>query len=144
MKKIILGLLCGLSVNLMAQDITGDWNNIDEETGEINSVINIYKENDQYFGKIVHIVKPENRGNLCTKCKGDLKDKPILGMNILNNLKKEEDGNRYSGGQIFDPKTGKEYRAEIWVDEDDKNKLNVRGYIAFFYDTREWIRKVEE
>lgn len=139
MKRIFLNVLMGLSLSLTAQDITGDWNNIDEETGEINSVINIYKIDNEYFGKIIHIIKSEDRGNLCTKCKGDLKDQPILGMNILNNLKK--DGDRYSGGQIFDPKTGKEYRAEIWVDEENSNKLNVRGYIAFFYDTREWIRK---
>ena len=131
----------GLSLSLTAQDITGDWENIDEETGEVNSVINIYKVDDEYFGKIIHIIKPEERDNLCTKCKGDLKNKPILGMHILNNLKK--DGERYSGGQIFDPKTGKEYRAEIWIDEENSNKLNVRGYIAFFYDTREWIRKVK-
>ena len=116
-----------------------NWNNIDEETGEINSVINIYEVEGEYFGKIVHIVKPEDRDNLCTKCKGDLKNKPILGMRILNHLKK--DGERYSGGQIFDPKTGKEYRAEIWVDKADNNKLKVRGYIAFFYDTRTWVRK---
>ncbi len=141
MKRIFLNLLMGLSLSLTAQDITGDWNNIDEETGEINSVINIYKIDNEYFGKIIHIIKPEERDNLCTKCKGNLKDQPILGMNILNNLKK--DGERYSGGQIFDPKTGKEYRAEIWIDEENSNKLNVRGYIAFFYDTREWIRKVK-
>lgn len=139
MKTIFLNLLLFIVGGAFAQDITGDWNNIDEETGEVNSVINIYKVDDQYFGKIIHIVKPEDRDNLCTKCKGDLKDKPILGMHILNNLKK--DGDRYSGGQIFDPKTGKEYRAEIWIDEDNPNKLKVRGYIAFFYDTRVWVRK---
>lgn len=139
MKTILFNVFLLFSFGLMAQDITGDWNNIDEETGKVNSVINIYKVKDQYFGKIVHITKPEERDKLCTKCKGNLKNKPILGMHILNNLKK--DGERYSGGQIFDPKTGKEYKAEIWVDEENKNKLNVRGYIAFFYDTREWIRK---
>jgi len=139
MKTILFNVFLLFSCGLMAQDITGDWNNIDEETGKVNSVINIYKVDNQYFGKIVHITKPEERDNLCTKCKGELKDQPILGMHILNNLKK--DGERYSDGQIFDPKTGKEYKAEIWVDEENKNKLNVRGYIAFFYDTREWIRK---
>ncbi len=141
MKIILLNVLLFVSFGLMAQDIVGDWNNIDEDTGEINSVINVYKVGDEYFGKIIHIVKPEERDKLCTKCKGDLKNKPILGMHILNHLKK--DGDRYSGGQIFDPKTGKEYRVEIWVDENNKNKLNVRGYIAFFYDTREWVRKMD-
>ncbi|MGB1293878.1 MAG: DUF2147 domain-containing protein [Flavobacteriales bacterium] len=139
MKSILFILTLFVSTMAFSQDIVGEWNNIDEETGEVNSVISIYKNGDAYFGKIIHITDESKRQNRCTKCTDDRKDKLIVGMEILKNLKK--DGNRFSGGKILDPKTGKVYRAEIWVDENDSDKLNVRGYIAFFYDTREWRRK---
>jgi uncharacterized protein (DUF2147 family) len=140
MKKLLtLALFIGASSLMMAQDILGEWNNIDPKTGQINSTITISKRGNSYFGKITDITNPEKRKNLCTKCEGDLKNKPVLGMEILRNLKKN--GKRYDDGEILDPKTGKDYTCAIWVDEDDNNKLKVRGYIGLFYSTREWVRK---
>ena len=37
----------------------------------------------------------------CKECKGDRKDKPIIGMTILWGLK--QDGDEWNGGEILDP-----------------------------------------
>ena len=59
-------------------------------------------------------------------------------MEIMQGLVK--DGEEYSDGTIVDPKTGKEYRCKIWIDEEEPDVLNIRGYIALFYQTRTWQR----
>ena len=55
------------------------------------------------------------------------KDKPILGMDILSGLTKDDD--EWNGGTILDPKNGKEYKCYIKLL--DNNTLKLRGYIGF-------------
>lgn len=111
---------------------------MNEDTGKPNSIIEIYEDDGEVFGKVVRILKEEDRGKLCNDCEGDLKDQPIEGLELMQGLTK--DGNEYSGGVITDPKTGKQYKVKIWVDENNPNLLKVRGYIAFFYRTETWHR----
>ncbi|MGS2738083.1 DUF2147 domain-containing protein [Sinomicrobium sp. M5D2P17] len=129
-------LLATLSVT--AQDIFGKWKTIDDETGKEKSIVEIYEQGGKVYGKVVEILNKEKLDAKCDKCKGDKKDQPILGMVIIDGL--EKDGNEYSGGSILDPNKGKEYRCKLWVDESDPDKLNVRGYVAFFYRTQNWFR----
>ncbi len=121
-----------------AQDIFGLWKTVDDE-GISKSIVRIYKtENDKVEGKVFRILKESERDRKCTKCEGDKKDKPIEGLVILEDMVK--DGNEYKGGQITDPEKGKTYDCKIWLDEDNPDILHVRGYIAFFYRTQDWIR----
>ena len=83
-------------------------------------------------------MKEEDREKLCTNCEGKLKDQPIEGMVLMQGLEKE--GDVYEGGTIVDPKTGKEYRCKIWIDEEEPDVLKIRGYLAFFYRTKTWQR----
>ena len=50
------------------------------------------------------------------------------------------DDDRYEDGTIFDPEKGKTYNAKLWIDEDNRDVLKVRGYIAFLFRTQEWQR----
>lgn len=129
MKKILLTIsLIALSViTAVAQDVTGKWNTIDDNTGKARSVVEIYKQNGKIYGKIVEIVDPAKRDKLCAECPGDDKDKPVLGLVILKDLKK--DGSEYNGGTIMDPDNGKIYKS--YIELDGANKLKVRGYIGF-------------
>lgn len=124
--------------SLYSQTIFGKWNTINEETGKPNSIIEIYEDDGVVNGKVVKILKEQDRNKLCNNCAGDLKDQPIEGLELMRGL--EKNGNEYAGGLITDPKTGKEYKVKIWVDEDNPNRLKVRGYIAFFYRTETWHR----
>jgi len=59
-------------------------------------------------------------------------------MEIIREMEKDDD--EWEDGTILDPKNGKVYDCKLWVDEDDPNILNVRGYIAFFFRTQIWKR----
>lgn len=126
MKKILtLLLLCTLSC-ASAQTIFGKWNSFDEQTNKKESVIEVYEKDGKAYAKIVEILDPERKTATCIECKGDRKDQPILGMDILTGLKKKKD--EWSGGKILDPKNGKEYKCYIKLL--DNNTLKLRGYIG--------------
>ena len=139
-EHITLLMLLFFAVSLQAQQATifGQWKTIDDETGKAMSIIEIYKKDGKVFGKIIDILNPADRDKTCIYCKGEDYDKPLIGLDIIKNLEKDDD--EYEGGTIFDPEKGKEYKAKLWIDEDDKNILNVRGYIAFLFRTQQWIR----
>ncbi|MDR3272454.1 MAG: DUF2147 domain-containing protein [Flavobacteriaceae bacterium] len=122
---IITTLMLACSVFVSAQSFVGKWKNIDDETGKPKAIIEIYKKESKYYGKIVELLmKPEHP--TCVKCTDDRKDKPLIGLEMLRNM--TLGGNELSGGKILDPAKGKEYKCTISFENDDK--LKVRGYIG--------------
>src|SRR5690606_15035535 len=139
MKKIFLSIIVSIFFNsTFSQTIIGKWKTIDDATGKARSIIKIYQQNDEIYGKIIDLLEKEKRDKRCIECEDERKDQLILGMIILYNLKKESD--KYHTGKILHPGKGKEYRCKIWVDENNPDILNVRGYISFFYKTQQWKR----
>ncbi|OIQ22422.1 MAG: hypothetical protein BM557_00085 [Flavobacterium sp. MedPE-SWcel] len=141
MKKYILTLLLIITAGISsaaAQGVIGKWKTIDDETGKAKSIVEIYEENGKIYGKVVEILNPAKKKAKCTKCKGEDKNKPILGLIIIKGL--EKDGNEYTDGDILDPNKGKLYSCTIKLK--GKNKLKVRGYIGFSFIGRSqtWIR----
>jgi uncharacterized protein (DUF2147 family) len=60
-------------------------------------------------------------------------------MTIITGL--EKDGEEWEAEDaILDPKTGDIYDCKVWLDEDNVNILNVRGYIGFLFRTQTWHR----
>jgi uncharacterized protein (DUF2147 family) len=128
MKKItilasLLFMLIGLSAFAQTNKIVGKWYTIDEE-GRKKSLVNIYKApNGEYEGVIMKLLTGDpNR--LCTKCTGADKDKPVMGMKFIKNLK--EDGDKLGSGTILDPLDGKIYSCSMSFDK-KTGKLKVRG-----------------
>lgn len=139
MKKIFLSIIISMFFNsVFSQTVIGKWKTIDDSTGKARSIINIYKHNDEIYGKIIELLEKEKRDKRCIECEDERKDKPILGMIILSDLTSKSD--KYYTGKILHPGKGEEYRCKIWVDENYPDILNVRGYIAFFYRTQQWKR----
>lgn len=139
--KVLIPFVCLLFfVQAYAQQgtIFGKWETIDDETGEAKSTVEIYKKGDAVYGKVIAITDETRQDEVCDKCEGNEKNTPVIGLNIIKNLK--EDDGEYKGGTIFDPEKGKKYTAKIWLDEENPSILHVRGYIAFFYRTQDWIR----
>ena len=142
MRKLsLIGVLIIFPILVFSQDIFGKWKTIDDETGEEKSIVEIYEENNIVFGRIIEILNPDRKDALCDKCEGSDKNKPISGMVILKNMVKDDE--YYEGGTIFNPSKGKQYKCKLWLNEDDKNVLNVRGYIAFLFVTQYWKRLVD-
>ncbi|TYB73141.1 DUF2147 domain-containing protein [Bizionia gelidisalsuginis] len=137
MNKFILIIALLTSLSSFSQDIFGKWKTIDDETGEAKSIVEIYKKNDYVFGKVVEILNKDKRDAICDTCEGDEKGQPILGLEIIKNM--EKSGQYYKEGTIFDPTKGKKYTCRLGL-TDNKDVLQVRGYIAFLYSTQYWER----
>ncbi len=142
MKKLILSIaltaITAFSVN--AQTVFGKWKNMDEDTGKINSIVEVYKKDGKAYAKIIELTDKDRQEAVCDKCEGDRKNKPILGMEILSGLK--QDGDEWNDGEILDPKTGKVYGCYIKLK--NPNKLKVKGHLkgfSFIGKTVYWIRK---
>ncbi len=139
MKKLFLfGFIFLALVNLNAQSVIGKWKSIDDETNKPKSIIEIYKEGDKYYGKIVQLLTEKNKDGVCRTCETKYKNKNIIGLVILKDLKKDDD--EYGDGKIMDPKNAKTYSAYIKLVE--PNKLKVRGYVGFSLlgRTQYWYR----
>ncbi len=137
-KRLMFLLLLVTATSMHAQSVLGKWYTFNSENGRKNSIVEIYEENGELFGKVVKIIKEEDRDRICTKCSGELKDQPIEGLVLLRGMHKDDD--KYEGGVITDPKSGKNYKCKLWLDEDDPDLLKVRGYVGFLYETRIWER----
>ncbi len=139
MKKGILTfiLFCAIFLNAYPQDsVFGTWKTIDDKTGDAKSYIELYKKDNKLFGKITKLLEAEQDAT-CEECKGKKKDKPLVGMIVVENL--EWKGDRWEDGKILDPESGNTYNCKIWVDEDDANVLKVRGiHWTGIYRTQEW------
>jgi len=137
--KLVLTLLISIfSLTLFSQSVVGKWKTIDDETGKPKSIVEIYKKDGKVYGKIIELLNPSEPNPLCDLCEDDRKNQKITGMEIIRDL--EQDDNEWEDGTILDPKKGEIYDCKIWVDEDDSNKLQVRGYVMFFFRTQTWER----
>ncbi len=136
-----LSLLCFLlfSVSASAQSVFGKWKTIDDRTGKPKGIIKIYEEDGLMYGKVVEILEEGKEDVKCTKCEGELKDKPVEGMEIITAGEKDDDG-EWKGKRLFDPEQGMTFRFKIWLNPDNQNELKVRGYLAFIYRTQTWLR----
>jgi uncharacterized protein (DUF2147 family) len=133
---IFLILLFGLSIfKIQSQDIAGKWKTIDDQSGKIRSIVEITKQDNKYYGKITQLFLEPHEGEnpLCIECNGQLKNQPIMGMEIMAGITKSND--EYTG-EILDPEDGKVYKCKLWI---ENNQLKVRGYVLFLYRTQTWL-----
>ncbi len=137
---IALGLISTLAA--AAENPVGLWRTIDDKSGKEKSLVRVTESNGQLQLTIEKIFREpgEEPNPLCDKCPGEKKNKPVIGMQIGNGLKK--DGDVWSGGEILDPQNGKTYKCKVWL-EDKGKKLNVRGFIgvSVLGRTQVWLRE---
>ncbi|HEX7787652.1 MAG TPA: hypothetical protein VF653_15650, partial [Methylomirabilota bacterium] len=83
---VALSGLLATSGSLAAEPPLGRWKTLDEKTGKIVSEVQLYDQGGKLFGKIVGLTEPNNaqgRPKICSKCTGEDKDKPIVGLVII-------------------------------------------------------------
>lgn len=137
--RIPLLLLLLLPLPILAQ-VTGRWVTIDDETGKKKSIVEITEANGVLSGRVVKLFREpsEDQDPVCKECDptDDRFNKKVIGMEIIRNMK--ADGDEWEDGTILDPKNGSVYDCKIWL---ESGKLQVRGYVAFFFRTQTWVRE---
>ncbi len=118
----------------------GIWVTIDDNTHKPRGTVRIYEQGGLWFGRIVSAFDPSERNERCTRCAGDRRGKPVIGIVFLRGMIRH--GSDYAGGDILDPETGFVYRCHFTLSPDG-NKLTVRGYlgISLIGRTQIWIRQ---
>ncbi len=124
-----------------ADDVLGKWSTIDDETGRKKSIVELYKDGDKLYGKIIKLFRlpDEDPDPVCDECNEDDSryNQKITGMVIIKGL--EWDDDEWDDGKILDPKNGKVYSCKLWLED---GKLQVRGYMGFSLIGRSqtWLR----
>jgi uncharacterized protein (DUF2147 family) len=140
MKNLFVLVALFFSANAMAagpDDILGIWMNASGK-GQIQ----IYKEGDKYFGKIIWMKDPNTpQGTPKMDARNPdpaLRTKPILGAVILRDF--VYDDGEWNKGRVYDPTNGKEYKCYMKLK--DPKTLSLRGYIgvSLLGRTEVWTR----
>jgi uncharacterized protein (DUF2147 family) len=118
----------------------GEWKTFDDKTGKARAIVRIYEQDGKLFGKIERSLMPGAEGRVCTACTDDRKGQPMLGLIIIRDMKRTDDG--YAGGDILDPDNGSVYRCKFHLEENGA-KLVLRGFIgiSLLGRTQTWERQ---
>jgi len=140
MKSVIaIAVLGFVAASAQAQmSPVGVWKTIDDETKLPKALVRITETNGVVSGKIDKLLAADAKPDAkCDKCEDDRKDKPIVGMEIIRDVKKDDEV--WAGGTILDSAKGKVYKTRL-KPVDGGKKMEVRGYVGFFYRTQVWER----
>ena len=133
LRHAALGLALALACGLAAAQATpaGLWKTVDDSTKKEKSLVRIVESGGVYTGRVEKVIDPDSpKDAVCKDCTDDRKDKPVVGMTIIRNMKPSAgDKNVFEGGDVLDPNKGKVYSAKLTLVDGGK-KLDVRGYIG--------------
>ena len=130
---LILLAGAGLYSQEKGDQIIGNWIT---ENGE--GIVEVYKENGRYFGKLVWLSKPnDEEGNPRLDAKNSqngLRTRGLIGILILNSFVYNSDERTWANGKVYDPNMG--HTADGVLTLQSKDVLKVKGYVGF-----KWISK---
>ena len=132
LRHAALGLALTLASGFAFAQATpaGLWKTVDDSTKKEKSLVRIVESGGVYTGKVEKIIDADSpKDAVCKDCTDDRKDKPVVGMTIIRNMKASGDKDVFEGGDILDPNNGKVYSAKLTLVDGGK-KLDVRGYIG--------------
>lgn len=103
--------------------------------------VEIFERDGRYHGRIAWL-EDEEDGEIRLDINNPdpaNRDRRIVGLEILRGFEYRDDGS-FTGGRIYDPESGRTYRARMTLR--DENTLEVRGFvgIAAFGRTETWHR----
>jgi uncharacterized protein (DUF2147 family) len=128
-----------------ADGILGEWYNQEKD-----ATVLVYKcDGGKYCGKINWMKEPDYPAGDVRAGSPRLDDKnpdpalrarPVLGLDIFTTAFSYAGADTWSGGRLYDPRSGKSYRGRMRLISPDKLKL--RGYVLFslFGRSSTWTR----
>lgn len=131
MKYLMIVCFLGLIIKTQAQNeedaILGKW-----ESVEKNLIVEVYKQEGTFKAKVVWfydendtITPIEERLDTENPNKS-LRNRKILGLQVLSGLVYNARQKRWVNGKIYDSSSGRTWSATVWLT--DVNTLQVRGY----------------
>lgn len=120
----------------------GLWEQYDDDGKRQGWFLIFEKNRGVYEGAIVKMfLKPGEDPNTmrCTKCTGEQKNQPSLGLVIIKNMQRQ--GKSYEEGNILDPRDGQIWSARMELSPDGR-QLEVRGFlgVSLFGKSQIWRR----
>ncbi|MBD1394508.1 DUF2147 domain-containing protein [Mucilaginibacter glaciei] len=112
-----------------ADVICGKW-----QTEEKNLTVQVYKADDEFRAKIIWFsdkgdTKKMDEWKDIKNPDPTLRERKILGMNVLEKLTYSPNSNSWEDGVIYDAKNGRHWNSSAYIDKD--GKLKVKGYWHF-------------
>ncbi len=109
-----------------ADEILGTW-----MVPEKDAKIKIYKEGNQYFGKIIWIAEPNNSDGTPRKdihnVDASLRDQTIDGLVVMQNFKYDADDKEWIDGTLYNSRSGKTYSGYLKLQKN--GSLFLKGYV---------------
>jgi uncharacterized protein (DUF2147 family) len=100
-----------------------------------NLAVEIFKTNNEYKAKVVWIDDSDDKNRpMNTRCDWknpdeNLRRRKIIGLVVMHGLVFNRANHDWEGGRIYDPNSGKDWNAKVWLTKDEH--LKVRGYWDF-------------
>ena len=119
--------------------ITGVWSMPvlkGKDKGKERLQVEIFEKDGAFYGKIVKLSSGMPPDAVCKACKNERKDKPLMGMLVLWEMKKES--GRYVDGKVFDVDEGKDYKCSMALVTPEK--LKVTACLLFLCDSHYWTK----
>ena len=164
MKKLVAALatlLLAAGIVFAKDPAEGLWKSIDDQTGEVTAVWEIYQEGTSLLGKIVAVTN-NPQDVVASACKESYKGFPTpgavnkmhtVGTSWIFNMKNDGKPGQWSKGHIIDPGSGKMYGCVIkYLASGEKNKsftaseptLAMAGTVGPIKVFQYWVKASED
>jgi len=130
---LLAAILIASPAAARAADVTGNW-----LTESKSAIVTISRCGPSLCGSVAKVLidKPGVPKTDVKNPDPKLRNRPIQGLRILSGF--SGSGERWTGGRIYDPNSGKSYNSKLSLNAD--GTLNVSGCIAFICKTQRWTR----
>lgn len=135
MKKILIMTVAAVcaAYSLIAEEVRtsaiGYWKTIDDATGEAKSIVRVYEHNGKVYGRVMKVLTDPT-------AKAKISGSPLIeGLDIIKDLKASK-GGKLEGGKVLDPKNGRTYTCQIWLED---GKLIMRGSLLGIGRKQTWL-----
>lgn len=113
-----------------ADTITGKW-----MSTEKNLLVEVFKTGNEYKAKVLWFDDVDNKKRPVDIRQDtenpdkNLRNRKIIGLQVMHGLYYNTKDNEWQGGKIYDPTTGREWSAKAWINKE--GVLKVRGFWHF-------------
>ncbi len=116
----------------------GVWQTFDEDGKAPKSLVRVSDQGGRLTGTIERMLDPAQQDARCSPCTGARKDQPLKGLALFENTR-AEGADTWAGGEILDPKTGKQFKMKLRL-LDGGARMEVRAFAGPLSRAQTWVR----